>query len=129
MKKAGAWVIGTLALIGLMVGGFLYQKAYGGDDYYTQVPAKYGYIAESKDDSGKVEKGIHGYKYVFEGYNKDGKKTVQKSTEWRNRPLKNKAYLKLTVNKVKGITSWEQVSKTDVPKKALNKIESNESAE
>lgn len=39
--------------------------------------------------------------------------------------LRKEAYLKLTVNSVKGVTSWEEVKKSEVPKEALKKLNNN----
>lgn len=36
--------------------------------------------------------------------------------------LRLDAYLRLVYNDKKGVTSWEEVQKQDVPQKALNKI-------
>lgn len=39
----------------------------------------------------------------------------------KSTPLKRNAYLKLIVNKNKGVVSWEKVAKNEVPDKAQKK--------
>ncbi|HAJ55563.1 MAG TPA: amino acid ABC transporter ATP-binding protein, partial [Lactobacillus sp.] len=41
----------------------------------------------------------------------------------RDRPLRKNAFLKVTYNDKKGVTSWESISRSQVPKAALAKLE------
>lgn len=89
---------------------------YGGDSFYVQIN-KEGNEEEVKDDLGKKFKL---YTYVINAYQKDGKAKKVEFTADHN--LRKEAYLKLTINSTKGLTSWEEVRKTEVPKKAFNKL-------
>jgi uncharacterized protein (TIGR01655 family) len=118
MKK---FLIGFVVLVVLVLGGLkIYEVTnYGGTTYYTQIKADGTKLTE-KDDAGK--------KYVNYGYNQmiydeDGSGRRAKFNANKSRPLKRDAYLKLTYNKNKGITSWEAINKNEVPSKALKQIE------
>ena len=40
----------------------------------------------------------------------------------KDRPLRREAFLKVTWNKKKGVTSYEEVQQKDLPKKAADKL-------
>ena len=63
------------------------------------------------------------YDYDIKSYQKDGKE--KRVTFMADHNLRKEAYLKLTVNSVKGVTSWEEVKKSEVPKEALKKLNNN----
>lgn len=75
---------------------------------------------EVSDNSGKKFKE---YDYDIKSYQKDGKE--KRVTFMADHNLRKEAYLKLTVNSVKGVTSWEEVKKSEVPKEALKKLNNN----
>lgn len=56
------------------------------------------------------------------GYTKEGKEKELDFKGQLTRPLRKGAYLKITWNKNKGVTSYEEVEKKDVPKTALEKL-------
>ena len=97
MKKI---LIGLVALVFIIGGSAFawYKINYGGTNYYVQIHND-GKKLEEKTQSGSV---WHGYGYKEKAY--------------------NEAYLKLTYNKQKGVTNWEEVKKTAIPKKALDKL-------
>ena len=118
MKKI---LFGIIALIILVGGaGFAwYEVSYGGGTYYVQI-TKDGKEKEVSDNSGKKFKE---YDYDIKSYQKDGKE--KRVTFMADHNLRKEAYLKLTVNSVKGVTSWEEVKKSEVPKEALKKLNNN----
>ena len=118
MKKI---LFGIIALIILVGGaGFAWYKvSYGGGTYYVQI-TKDGKEKEVSDNSGKKFKE---YDYDIKSYQKDG--IERRVTFMADHNLRKEAYLKLTVNSVKGVTSWEEVKKSEVPKEALKKLNNN----
>lgn len=118
MKKL-AIVLGVLAV--LLFGGMtVAQKVImGGESYYVQVTNE-GQREETKDDNGST---MVEYKYTLPGYDEDGKQKDLEFSAFKDRPLRTEAYLKITWNEKKGVTSWEEVKKTDVPKKAMKQLE------
>ncbi|RZI48956.1 YxeA family protein [Lactococcus kimchii] len=115
MKKI---LIGLAALILILAGAgtYWYHLKYGGESYYMQV-MKDGKKSLTKDDAGKD---YTYYDYKEKVYQKAGKEKEVEFTADHN--LRKTAYLKLTVNIKKGVTSWEEVKKSEVPEKALTKI-------
>ncbi|EOH99145.1 hypothetical protein UAY_01922 [Enterococcus moraviensis ATCC BAA-383] len=98
---------------------FGYDYYYGGKDYYTRVGAP------DEVKAGKFSNGEKYTEYIYtqNAFNSKGEKTVQKTHEIRDAPLRINAYLKLKVNPRKGVLSWEEVSEKDIPKQALAKMD------
>lgn len=117
MKK---FIIGLVVLFVLVFGGLkIYEITnYGGTIYYTQIKNT-GTKETRKDDSGAD---FTDYRYDQNAYDENG--AVRKIEFYGNksRPLKMRAYLKMTYNEKKGVTRWEAVNKSTVPKKALDKL-------
>ncbi|WEV60333.1 YxeA family protein [Streptococcaceae bacterium ESL0729] len=113
MKKFLASLVVIFALI--FVGGRAwYQASYGGQTYYVQIKGE-GQRKTDTDSKGKV---YGSYEYTLDGKDKSGN---SKSLTFRNiedRPMKQDAWLKITYNKDKGVTSWNEVSPSQVPDKA-----------
>ena len=61
-----------------------------------------------KQDSG--QRNIN-YRYILPGYTKEGKEKELDFNGQLTRPLRKGAYLKITWNKKKGVTSYEEVEK------------------
>lgn len=117
MKK----FIPLAVIFAIFLGGCLYtyQFFYGGDPYYTQIVDD-GKKEETTSDNGEP---LTRYSYQQTAYSPDGEKITVKMTEYRNKPLRKNSYLKLKVNPRKGIMNWEEVKKTEIPKKALERLE------
>ena len=115
MKKI---LIGLVALVFIIGGSAFawYKINYGGTNYYVQIHND-GKKLEEKTQSGSV---WHGYGYKEKAYNNAGQEKTLDFTATNN--LRHEAYLKLTYNKQKGVTNWEEVKKTAIPKKALDKL-------
>lgn len=111
MKKFLAVVLVAVLLIG--GGGFAwYKMAYGGNHYYVKITDD-GQKLEEKSDSG--EKFIR-YDYFLKASNKEGE---VKNIEFKaDHNLRKTAYLDVTLNSHKGVTSWEEVKESELPKKA-----------
>jgi uncharacterized protein (TIGR01655 family) len=104
------------------VSWYFYQEYFGGEDYYTQITTS-GQKGTSQSSSGEV---MTLYTYHQKAYNKKGAEKVEKLSEYREKPLKMNAYLKLKVNKRKGVLSWVEVTEKEIPAAALKKIQQNE---
>ncbi|EOH89678.1 YxeA family protein [Enterococcus villorum] len=117
MKK----LISLLVILAVFIGGSFvaYHYFYGGTAYYTKITTL-GTRENEKDDESHDT--TH-YIYNQTAYNKDGESKQVVLSEFREKPLKLNAYLKLKVNPRKGVISWEEVSHDEVPKKAIEKIE------
>lgn len=115
MKKVIFGIIAFIVVIG--VAGFTFYKvSYGGTSYYVQI-LKDGKKTTGVADGGKT---YHSYDYDQEAFDDKGDSKTIKFTATHN--LKHDAYLKLTYNKSKGVTNWEKVETSKVPKPALNKL-------
>lgn len=113
MKKILVGLIAVLLITGVTAYSW-YKISYGGTSYYVQI---------NNDGKKTIEKGHennvwHGYSYKEKAYEKSGKEKVLEFTSTHN--LRKQAYLKLTYNKEKGVTNWEEIKKSEVPQKDLD---------
>ncbi len=118
MKK---WLIGLVACTLLIFSGLQVAKHMylGGTAYYVQI---------TNDGTKKVETADNGetfvnYEYELTGFDDEGEKKTLNFASFRERPLKREAYLKLTWNKNKGVTSFEEVSEKELPDTVAQKLE------
>ena len=115
---------GLLAFVGLLVitagGTFYYMTAKTA--YYTQIVST-GEKTTSQVQGSK-EKFVE-YRYVQTGYNEQGeaRELTFKTHPSLGRPFKKHAYLKIVVNRWKGEVGYEEVQPTQVPEKALAKLQ------
>ena len=119
MKKI---LFGIVALVVIVIGsGYAWYKvSYGGTEYYLQIKNDGKVVTGEKTYGGGKWKD---YEYKIPAYTKDGKEKTLDFMGGHN--LKHGAYLKVLNNNKKGVTSWEEVKKKDVPEKALSKITAN----
>ncbi len=119
MKKF--WIGLGILMIVLFAGLQIAEKVImGGQSYYVQITTD-GEKIETEDDRGNQ---VIEYKYELPGYDKDAKKKNLEFLGMKDRPLKKDAYLKITWNQNKGVTSYEEVQKNAIPEKALKQLES-----
>lgn len=115
------FLIGIVMFAVIVFGGLKIYTAmnYGGTTYYTKITTVGTKIAP-QDDKGNV---YVDYRYDQTGYSASGtaKKLVFNAN--KSRPLRLGAYLKLTYNEHKGVTSWEAVPVTKVPQPAKQRLE------
>ncbi|WP_308732904.1 YxeA family protein, partial [Enterococcus faecium] len=111
MKKTGIILL-FIALLGI---GNLYYMTHS-QYYYVKITTD-GKL--DTDYSGKI------YSYKLKGYNKNGKeKELEFSTHPDlKRPFKKNAYLKIKYTNWKKVNGYEEMKKSEIPKKALNKLE------
>ncbi|KAF1298170.1 hypothetical protein BAU15_09690 [Enterococcus sp. JM4C] len=115
MKK----IIGFFVVLLLLAGGswFGYTYYFGGETYYTQIINE----GDRKIEQSSGET-FTKYTYQQEAYNKVGAEKQLSLDAFRTQPLRLKAYLKVTVNPRKGVLDWQEISQSDIPKKALEKL-------
>jgi uncharacterized protein (TIGR01655 family) len=116
MKK----IIASLIVFAIFLGGcfFAYHYYYGGTTYYTEITDE-GTHSTMIAKNGVV-KDVYDYEQV--AYNETGEQTVVKISEYRTKPLRKGAYLKLLVNPRKGVLSWEEITKDDIPNATLKQL-------
>lgn len=117
MKKV---LIGFITLIVIGMAGLKIADiiVLGGDSYYVQVTTD-GTKESEKDDQGRT---FVQYHYQLPGYDQNGEEKNMDFSTVKERPLRKEAFLKLTWNKNKGVTSFEEVQEKEVPKKAQEKL-------
>lgn len=116
MKKLIGFIV-VLVILGTG-SGLAYHYFYGGTDYYTQIVTE-GTRTEGNFDNGES---YTQFDYDQMAYTKDGEGKEIHMSEVRDEPLRTNAYLKVKVNPRKGVLSWSEVKKNDVPDKALTKL-------
>ncbi|EKF50884.1 YxeA family protein [Lactococcus garvieae] len=105
MKKILLILAAALVLIG---GGYSwYHASYGGTSYYVKI----------REDGGQQ---LTRYNYKMDGLDSKGKKKELEFMSHHN--LRHEAYLKVLNNNKKGVISWEEVQRNDIPEKVLSKI-------
>ncbi|MBY0597368.1 YxeA family protein [Bacillus bingmayongensis] len=113
-------LISILALFATMlVGCVSINKMYnrgGKDVYYVQIKND---GEEHKDRFDNGEQYIY-YQYKLVGFDKDGK---EKELEFRaDKNLRKEAFLSVFYSDKRGVTSWEEVKKDDLPAKVKEKL-------
>lgn len=106
----GIFVIGGLK--------FAEKMIMGGENYYVQITTD-GEKEEAKGDRNEV---TIQYQYTLPGYDKNGSEKTLIFNGQQPRPLRKGAYLKVTWNEHKGVTSYEEVKQKDIPKLAKEKL-------
>ncbi|MBB2480594.1 YxeA family protein [Bacillus sp. APMAM] len=118
MKKI---ITSLVVIVVIIFGGLIFlQKVnfnrLGADEYYVQINDQ-GKKVESKADNG--EKYVQ-YEYTLLAFDKDGKqKTFSFSAQ---KQLRENAYLRLYVKNKKGVTSFQEVKKEELPQKVREKL-------
>lgn len=109
----------TIAIIiagGLIILQKVNFNRIGTDEYYTQIKGE-GKVLEEKSTTG--EKYVN-YEYKLVAYDKQGdQKTL---TFTAQKQLRENAYLTLFVKDKKGVTSYKEVKKDELPKKVREKL-------
>lgn len=90
------------------------EENYGGPSYYTK-------ITGDPVASGSSE-GTKFYEYDQVSYDENGTEKTVHLKEYRDKPLRKSAYLKMVVNDEKGVTSWEEVIQKDLPNAVKQKL-------
>ncbi|MGX5540034.1 YxeA family protein [Bacillus wiedmannii] len=86
----------------------------GTDTYYVQI---------TKDGEKLKEKNVNGdttYQYKLPGFDQDGKDKEMEFTALKN--LRKEAFLRIYYSEKKGVKSWEEVKKDELPTKVKEKL-------
>lgn len=83
------------------------EENYGGPSYYTKI--------ESDPVASGTSDGTQFYEYDQVSYDENGTEKTVHLKEYRQKPLRKSAYLKMIVNDEKGVTSWEEINENDLP--------------
>jgi len=111
----GLLIFIVVAFLGVKIADYVIMS---GEKYYVQITTD-GTKIVSKENSGLE---TISYRYILPGYTKEGKKKQLDFEAQITRPLHKGAYLKITWNKKKGVTSYEEIEKKDIPKPAVVKL-------
>lgn len=119
MKKILSYSIVAILLLG---GGWVwYDQTFATTEYYTKIVSKGERVSIGKGNERKQYR----YKYNLPSYTEDNKEKDIVFDSFKDKPLKENAYLVLHVNKSKGVVGWEEVNTKDIPSSVLNKLDSN----
>lgn len=118
--KRFKWILITLVVLVAVGVGIDNQITYGGHAYYIKVNAPIS-------QSGSASQGAQSvfYKYDQTGFDNQGasQRLQFHSVKSDNTPLKKGAYLKVIYSKKKGVKSYNVVKRSQIPNKALTKID------
>lgn len=110
-------VFGLVAIIVLIAGNSVWHNSeHGGKNLFVKIQEDEK-IEMKKSDNGHVTK----YKYSVIGFDEKGKSQEIKLTAQYS--LKHYDYLKVVTNKKKGVLSWKEVKKQEIPKNPLFELE------
>lgn len=112
-------MIAFFAVILLAFGGYKLIEAYffSGEDYYVQVTTDGKKEVFSASGTSLVD-----YQYSLTGYNDEGSAKKLSFSTVQEQPLRKMAYLKVTYNDKKGVTSYQEVKASALPEKAKEKL-------
>ncbi|SMF88739.1 conserved hypothetical protein TIGR01655 [Paenibacillus uliginis N3/975] len=119
MKK----IIISVSVIAVLVIGFLIfiqnvnVNRIGADEYFVQIKGK----GEKLDVKAANGQHFEDYKYTLQAINKEGIEKMMTFTAQKQ--LREEAFLRLYVKEEKGVTSWQEVTKDELPEKAKEKFE------
>lgn len=117
-KKTTFVMILVVAIIALLGGlGYLVvQDRFGGTTYYTHTKGEGRKIVSTTNGEKFVE-----YEYTFHGYDKDGNRK-EYSLMKVGSPMTQDRYIAVVHNSNRGVVSWQEVQKSDVPLPAMDKL-------
>ncbi|MGO2629857.1 MAG: YxeA family protein, partial [Enterococcus italicus] len=112
-------MVAFFAVILLAFGGYKLIEAYffSGEDYYVQVTTDGKKEVFSASGTSLVD-----YQYSLTGYNDEGSAKKLSFSTVQEQPLRKMAYLKVTYNDKKGVTSYQEVKASALPEKAKEKL-------
>lgn len=86
----------------------------GTDKYYVQI------TKDGEKLKDKLEDGYINYQYKLPGFDEKGK---EKTLEFKaDKNLRKDAFLRIYYSEKKGVKSWEEVKKDEIPTKAKEKL-------
>ncbi|MBC1376615.1 YxeA family protein [Listeria sp. FSL L7-0091] len=112
MKKIILLIISVILLGGIAFGVYYLNSG-------NKIGAEQLYVKITKDGEEGNERGFN-YSYTMPAYDKDG--ALKEVSFKADKNLRKGAYLKLYYKKLKGVTSFEEVSEKEVPAKAVENL-------
>lgn len=109
-------VLGGIFVLAYFMSGSTWNRL-GTDAYYVHITEDGTYEEETLDNGDVVVR----YDYRLDGYDENGKKQTLQFYALKN--LRHDAYLKIFYKESKGVTSYEEVKKEEVPSAALQLLE------
>ncbi|WP_342508178.1 YxeA family protein [Sporosarcina sp. FSL K6-2383] len=117
MKKLIVTIVVIAVIVGLILGlRNINPNRLGADSYYIQITDS-GDTIEDKISTGEV---MIRYEYTLPAFDKKGNK--KELTFTSGHELRKDAYINLFWKENKGVTSYQEVQKEDIPEKALNEL-------
>lgn len=92
-------------------------KRIGTEEYYVQINTNGKEVIHEGSEGEKFKR----FEYELKGFNEDGEEKKLKFDSEKN--LRKEAFLRVHYSKEKGVKTWEEVKKEDIPKKAREKLE------
>ncbi|HHQ2899419.1 TPA: YxeA family protein [Bacillus cereus] len=92
-------------------------KRIGTEKYYVQINMNGNEVIHEVDGGEKLKR----FEYELKGFNEDGEEKKLKFDAEKN--LRKEAFLRVHYSKEKGVKTWEEVKKEEIPKKAREKLE------
>ncbi|WP_321384977.1 YxeA family protein [uncultured Enterococcus sp.] len=120
MKKTLTGLGIFAAISGILIFGINFamnkymEENYGGPSYYTKI--------NGDPVASGIADGTQFYEYDQVSYDEKGIEKTVHLKEYRQKPLRKSAYLKMVVNDEKGVTSWEEVNEKDLPNSVKEKL-------
>lgn len=117
MKKLIAAIVFIAIIAGLILGfRNVNLNRLGADSYYVQITDS-GDKIEDKINTGEV---MIRYEYTLPAFDKKGNE--KELTFTSGHEMRKDAYINLFWKEGRGVTSYEEVQKEEIPEKALNKL-------
>lgn len=97
---------------------YWYHDNYGTNDYYTKINQA-GTRTHIGEGAGHK---VYKYRYKLASFNACGEELDIDFNSRKDHPMKKDAYLIVHVNHKKGVMGWEEIAKSQLPKKAENHL-------
>lgn len=122
-------IILVVALVLIVIFGYkgyeYYSTTYKGEVAYAKVPEEVPTAVDTKDDTGEIIAGSKSYQYDFDFVKEDG--SIQKMDYELSgdnvTPFKPGSYVKVSLSKKRVVSGPNDVSKSDIPKTVLDKLD------
>jgi len=115
IKKGILTVVIVIVLL-MTIAAIQVSLAHSGKTYYTQIIHE-GTATGVVMDQYSVE-----YEYKEPGFDKDGDQIELDFYSYKEKAIKNGAYLSVVYNKDNGVISYEEIQKKDIPEKAAEAL-------
>lgn len=115
MKRSIAMLVILIVFASILTGCNFNRM--GKDIYYVQIT-----MDGQKEETTTDKDTFTTYKYALPAYDEEGNEKTMEFTAQKN--LRKEAFLRVYYSSKKGVTSWEEVEKDELPAKAKEKLDS-----